>query len=114
MSAGLQRPWLAGFVVGITAGFAALEIPPVGWGLVVAFAAAALRSRARGPATGGLLTGLGGVWVVLLERVAVSCRASDGELGCQAPDLHPWLTVGLAMLVVGAVLSLVALWHGSR
>jgi hypothetical protein len=100
-----RRPssWLPGFVVGVAAGFATLEIPTLGWLLVVAFVVPVLIRGPRRAAIGGLLTALGGVWAVLLGRVALTCRA-----GCEAPDLGPWLAVGGVMLAAGVLLTVLA------
>jgi hypothetical protein len=104
----LRSGWIAGLVVGVTAGFATLEIPPLGWLLVVVFAIPALIVGPRFAAIGGLLTGLGGVWLALLGRVALTCQATGEELGCHAPGIEPWLSVGGAMLAIGLFLSIVA------
>jgi hypothetical protein len=97
--------WIAGLVVGVTAGFATLEIPTLGWLLVVLFAIPTAIVGPRAAAIGGLLTGLGAVWLVLLGRVAITCQATDDELGCQAPGIESWLAVGAAMLAIGLALS---------
>jgi hypothetical protein len=102
------RGWLAGLVVGVTAGFATLELPTLGWLLAVAFAISAALVGPRVAAIGGLLTGLGAIWFVLLGRVALTCQATGDELGCHAPGIEPWLAVGAAMLAVGLALTLVA------
>ena len=98
--------WLPGLVVGVTAGFATLELPSLGWLLVIVFAIPAAIVGTRIAALGGLFTGLGTVWLVLLGRVALTCQAPDGEIGCQAPGIESWLLVGAAMFAVGAVLSI--------
>jgi hypothetical protein len=108
-----RSAWLAGLTVGIAAGFATLEIPSLGWPLVVAFAIPALVAGPRLAAIGGLLSGLGTIWVVLLGRVALTCRAPDGEIGCSAPGIETWLAVGGAMLLVGLTLSAAA-WRRAR
>ncbi len=98
-----QRGWLPGLVVGVAAGFATLEIPTLGWLLVVAFAVPVLVGGPRRAAIGGLLTGLGGAWVILLGRVGLTCHA-----GCEAPDLGSWLTVGAVMFAAGVLLTVLA------
>jgi hypothetical protein len=106
-----RRPragWLPGFVVGVTAGFATLEFPTLGWLLVVLFAIPATIVGPRAAAIGGLLTGLGAVWLVLLGRVAVTCQATGEEIGCYAPGIEQWLAVGAAMLAIGVALTITA------
>jgi hypothetical protein len=104
-----RRAWLPGLVVGCAAGFATLEIPSLGWLLVLAFAIPALAGPARWPAIAGLLTGVGAIWLILLGRVALTCRAVDGEVGCQAPGIEPWLWAGAGILAAGLLLT--ALWR---
>ena len=104
-----HRGWLPGFAVGLTAGFATLEIPTLGWLLVIAFAIPAVVGRSRLAAIGGLLTGLGTVWLLLLGRVALTCRAeAPNGIGCSAPGIETWLAVAGAMLGAGIVLTAVA------
>lgn len=106
--------WLSGVAVGVTAGFATLEIPSLGWLLVVAFALPAALVGPRLAAIGGLLAGVGGVWIVLIGRVALTCTATDGELGCHAPGIEPWLAVGCAMLAAGLLLTIMAAIRSHR
>jgi hypothetical protein len=100
--------WVPGVVVGVAGGFATLEIPTVGWLIVVAFAILALVVGPRLMAIGGLFTGLGAIWLVLLGRVALECRAPAGEIGCSAPGIEQWLAVGAGMLAIGIGLTIVA------
>ena len=104
----IRRGWLSGLVVGATAGFASLEIPPLGWLLLVAFAVPVAIGGPRIASIGGLLVGVDGIWIVLLGRVALACRAVGDELGCHAPDLAPWLMAGGGMFAIGLTLTIVA------
>jgi hypothetical protein len=108
------RGWLSGVAVGVTAGFATLEIPSLGWVLVFAFAVPAAISGPRLAAIGGLLVGLGGVWLALLGRVALTCTATGDELGCQSPGIESWLAVGGAMLAAGLILTSLAAIRSRR
>ena len=103
-----RRGWLSGLVVGATAGFASLEIPPLGWLLLIAFAVPVAIDGPRIASIGGLLVGVGGTWIVLLGRVALTCQAVGDELGCRAPDLAPWLLAGTGMFAIGLTLTIVA------
>jgi hypothetical protein len=109
-----RRGWLSGLTVGAAAGFASLEIPPLGWLLILAFAIAAAVVGPRIASLGGLLVGVGGIWIVLLGRTALTCTAAGDELGCQAPDLEPWLMAGGAMLAIGLVLTAAAVVRSRR
>lgn len=114
MTEPVRRGFVPGFVVGLTAGFASLEIPPLGWGLAIAFAVPALIAGPRLTSMSGLLTGYGAIWLVLLGRVALQCRARDGEIGCQAPGIEAWLMAGAALLAVGVALTVVAVGRRRR
>jgi hypothetical protein len=109
-----SRRWLSGVAVGVTAGFATLEIPSLGWLLVIAFALPAAISGPRLAAIGGLLIGLGGVWLALLGRVALTCTATGDELGCQSPGIESWLAVGGAMFASGLLLTVLAAIRARR
>lgn len=54
----------------------------------------------RATAIGGVLLGLGGAWLALFGRAAMSCRDD-----CRAPDLMSWLAVAVGLAVLGAVVS---------
>jgi hypothetical protein len=114
MSARTRSGWIAGLAVGAAGGFASLEIPPVGWLIVILFAIPAAIVGPRAAAIGGMLTGVGALWLVLLGRVAITCNATDGEIGCQAPGIEPWLAAGGAMLAVGVALTIVAIRQSKR
>ena len=108
MSGRRRAGWFPGLVVGVAAGFATLEFPTVGWLVVVVFAILAMIVGPRVAAIGGLLTGLGTIWLVLLGRVAITCQAPAGQIGCSAPGIEQWLAVGGAMLAIGLALTIVA------
>ena len=100
----LGRTWLAGLTVGAAGGFAALEIPPVGYMVLVAFTVPALLGRTRLAALGGLLVVFGAAWTLLLGRVAVTCRAPD----CLSPGIESWVTVGVCVGVAGLALTVIS------
>ena len=106
--------WFAGFVVGVAAGFATLEIPILGWLLVGLYAAGALVARRLLPGVGGLLTGVGVAWIALIGRVALTCRATGSELGCQAPGIEGWLVFGFGILGGGLAITALAIVVGRR
>ena len=110
----IRRGWLPGFVVGVVAGFLSLELPPLGWLIAAAFAVPALIVGPRVASIGGLLTGSGAIWLVLLGRVGLMCRAPDGEIGCQAPGIEPWLAAGGVQLAVGLALTVIAVLRTRR
>lgn len=110
----LRRGWLPGVVVGLAVGVAALEVGALAWILAAAFAVPAVIVGPRRAAIGGLFTGSGAIWLVLLGRVAISCRAADGEIGCQAPWIEGWLAAAGVQLGLGLALTLLALLGDHR
>ena len=109
-----RSSWIAGLAVGAAGGFLSLELPPPGWLIMALFAIPAVIVGPRAAAFGGLLTGAGAVWLGLLGRVALECQAPDGEIGCQAPGIEPWLAAGAAMLAIGIALTIFAVIHSWR
>ena len=94
-----RRRWSIGLLVGASAGAATLAAGYLGGllGLVAVGLVAAKPPRAA--AIGGLLIGLGGAWIALFGRVALTC-----QVDCVGPDLRPWLALagvltGLGILV---------------
>jgi hypothetical protein len=103
-----RESWIAGLGVGVAGGFLALEFPTLGWLILVLFAIPAAIIGPRTAAIGGLLSGLGACWLVILGRVAVTCRATGEEPGCQAPGIEPWLAVSAGALTIGIAMTIFA------
>jgi hypothetical protein len=63
--------------------------------------------RPRLLAGGGMLTGHGLMWLVLLLRVQLTCGAAAlfPDETCQSSDLAAWLLVGGAIFGIGLVAS---------
>ncbi len=115
MNGQIRRGWLAGLVVGMAGGLAALEIPPIGYLVLVGFGIGALVSGPRLAAIGGLLTGLGGIWLAIVGRLVIQCPAElPNELGCHAPGMAPWLIDGGAMVAIGLLLTATGWWRSRR
>jgi hypothetical protein len=100
-----RQGWIAGLVVGVTGGFLALEFPTLGWLILALFAIPAAFVESRAAAIGGLLSGLGACWLVILGRVAITCRATGDEPGCHAPGIEPWLAISAGVLAIGIALT---------
>ena len=101
-----RSSWFAGFVIGTGGGFLLLEGPTLGLAILVAMA---VLVRLAGQATagaGGLLMGVGAIWIAALGRVKLTCTAAAG---CTAPTIDGYLAVGAGFLAVGIVASLAAL-----
>ena len=108
MTGRARKGWIAGLVVGAAGGFLALEFPTLGWLTLVLFAVLAASVGPRAAAIGGLLSGLGACWLVILGRVAITCLGSGEEPGCQAPGIEPWLAVSAGALTIGIALTIFA------
>jgi hypothetical protein len=109
-----RRGWIAGLGVGVAGGFLALEFPTLGLADPGPVCHPCCRRGPRAAAIGGLLTGLGACWLVLLGRVAITCQATGDELGCHAPGIEPWLAVGAGVLTIGLALTIVAFARARR
>ncbi len=68
--------------------------------LGLAAIALAVAEPPRAAAIGGVLVGLGGAWLALFGRVALTCRD-----GCVAPDLGPWLLVAGVLTGLGVLVT---------
>ncbi|GAC1675071.1 MAG: hypothetical protein NVS9B8_17440 [Candidatus Limnocylindrales bacterium] len=112
----LPTVWFAAALLGALAGALTLEIPSIGWLLVFGFALPATLAGRRSAALGGMLLGLGAAWIALLSAASARCTTFNAEpgQGCTEPDLGPWLTIGFAMLVGGALLTSRAWWNRPR
>lgn len=95
------RRWWIGLVVGSVAGAATLIAGPIGGLLGLAAIGLAVAEPPRAAAIGGVLIGIGGAWLALFGRVAITCRDD-----CVAPDLSPWLVAAAVFVVLGIVVSI--------
>jgi hypothetical protein len=103
-----MRDWLAGLVVGAAAGFLLAALPTLGAVLVFAFAVAALLSRTRVAALGGLLVGMPAVWLTVIGVAAARCAAFDAQPGqeCAMGDVWGWVAIAVGLLAMGLVLTM--------
>jgi hypothetical protein len=97
----VTRRIVVGLVVGVAAGAGTLIAGPIAGLLGLAAIALAVAEAPRVPAIGGVLIGLGGAWLVLFGRVALTCRQE-----CVGPDLGPWLAVAGVIAALGVVVTL--------
>jgi hypothetical protein len=114
MTGRARKAWIAGLVVGVAGGFLALEFPTLGWLILALFAIPAAVVESRATAIGGLLSGLGVCWLVILGRVAITCRSTGDEPGCQAPGIEPWLAVSAGIMAIGVALTIFAMARARR
>ena len=105
----IARPasgWLSGVVLGTASGFLVVELGVIG----LAFALVSIALIAwKGPpliAFGGLLAGFGGLWTLLIGRVALTCGADAffPDPNCMTDDLTAWVA-GSALLFLGGLVA---------
>jgi hypothetical protein len=94
------RRWFTGLVIGLVFGLATL-IGGTLMGMLGLVAAGLLSVRpGRTLAIGGVLTGLGTCWLVIIGSADARCGP-----GCSGPDITPWMAASAAMLAVGVSLT---------
>jgi hypothetical protein len=111
-----REAWISGLVIGAATGMAILVIPGAAAAIALVFAIV-VRARGSGQAAaGGFGIGAGASLVALLIRGIAACDAFNAEpdQGCTAPDLGPWLAVGLLALVSGVALTAAAIAASRR
>lgn len=100
-----RRRWTIGLLTGAMAGAGALLTGLVGGLLALVAIGLAVAEPPRAATIGGVLVGLGGAWIALFGRVALTCRDD-----CVGPDLRAWLLIagtltGLGILVTARAVS---------
>ena len=102
-----REAWISGLVIGAVTGLAILLVPVAGAAIALLFAIVVRVKGSGQAAAGGFGVGAGASLLALLVRAIVACEAFDAEpnQGCTAPDLGPWLAVGLLALVSGVTLT---------
>ncbi|HEX4897255.1 MAG TPA: hypothetical protein VFV53_02735 [Candidatus Limnocylindrales bacterium] len=106
-----RSSWFAGLVIGTGGGFLLLEGPTLGLAILAAMAVLARLAGQAIAGAGGLLMGVGAIWIAALARVKLSCTVANG---CEAPTIDGYLAVGAGFLALGTVASLVALARSRR
>ena len=101
---GARTSWLVGLVLGALGAFALLEFPLAGAALTAVTLVLVARAGRAVAGVGGLLVGLGGMWLALFGRVALTCTEASS---CFAPGIGSAVTISAAVLAVGAALSIV-------
>ena len=96
---GVKR-WLIGLITGGVAACGLLVAGPIAGALGVVAVLLAVVERPRAAAIGGVLLGIGGAWLVLFGRVALTCRVD-----CASPDLAPWLSLAAGFVGLGALVT---------
>ena len=96
----MTRRWWIGLLTGAVAGVGTLAAGSTGGLIGIVAIGLAVAERPRAAAIGGVLLGLGGAWLALFGRIALTCRA-----GCVTPDLRPWLLVAAALAGLGGLVT---------
>ena len=102
MSSAKHYARLVGLLLG---GFLLLEFPLFGFLLVVVGAILVSIAGQRSAGIAGLLAGVGGLWVLVLGRVKLTCTAAGG---CEAPTIDGYLAVAFVILAMGVVVTIAA------
>lgn len=100
-----RTSWLSGLLLGALGGFLLLEFPLFGLLLVVVSGILVSIAGQRSAGLGGLLAGVGGMWLLVLGRVKLTCSA---EGGCEAPTIDGYLVVAFVILAVGVAVTIAA------
>jgi hypothetical protein len=106
-----RSSWLAGLVLGAGGGFLLVEFPTAGLVIVVGALVIVARAGRALPGLGGLLIGIGAVWIALFGRIKLTCTA---ETGCFAPSIDTYVAASIALFVTGLTLSGLALARARR
>jgi hypothetical protein len=102
-----REAWISGLVIGAVTGLTILVLPVAGAVIALVFAIVVRMKGSGVAAAGGFGVGSGASLLALLIRGIAACEAFDAGpgQGCTAPDLGPWLTIGVVALVSGVVLT---------
>jgi hypothetical protein len=106
-----RSSWFVGLVLGTAAGFLLVEFPTAGLVIVVGSLVIVARAGRALPGLGGLLIGIGAVWIALFGRIKLTCTA---ETGCFAPSIETYVAASIALFATGLALSGVALARARR
>jgi hypothetical protein len=101
--------WVAGLVLGVALGFVGLEAPSIGLGLVVLAMVVLGLKAPRTAGIGGLAFGFGVLWVLVLARGLLYCSNGTWQGCSSSPTTEVFLAIGAIILLIGIVLSVVAL-----
>ncbi len=96
----MSRRWWIGLLTGAVAGVGTLAAGPTAGLIGIVAIGLVVAERPRAAAIGGVLLGLGGAWLALFGRIALTCQAD-----CVAPDLRPWLLVAAALAGLGVLVT---------
>jgi hypothetical protein len=108
--------WLAGVVLGTASGFLVIELGVIGLAFVLVSIGLIAWKGPRLAAFGGLLAGFGGLWTVLIGRVALTCGADAflPDPNCMTDDLTSWVAGSGLLFLAGLVVSAFGLWRRRR
>lgn len=102
---------VVGIGVGAAVGLALVVFPTLGLLAAAMGLLVSLNSPGGRVVLGGMLSGVGTCWILLLAFHSVASPCVDtATSGCSAPDLRPFLVAALLMLLAGSLL----LFRGTR
>ncbi len=107
MTTSRREGWISGLVIGAISGLTILVLPVAGAVIALVFAIVVRKKGSGVAAAGGFGVGAGASLLALLIRGIAACESFDAGpgQGCTAPDLAPWLAIGVLALASGAVVT---------
>jgi hypothetical protein len=107
MTTSRREGWISGLVIGAISGVILLVVPVAGLVFALVFALVVRLKGSGVAAAGGFGVGAGSSLLALLIRGIAACEAFDAGpgQGCTAPDLAPWLAIGVLALASGVVVT---------
>jgi hypothetical protein len=101
--------WILGFVAGVAAMVVTVFLVPLGIALVVVVALL----RPRPAAAGGVCVAWSGAFLFAMWQAAERCAAFNRQpnASCTMGDNTPFAAAGIAVLLLGIVLTTYAVWR---
>jgi hypothetical protein len=115
MRTGGWRYWFVGLVLGVLLGFLVFLLGVFVLLGVTAFAVLAVIGRSVPFVSGGLV-GLGGLWLLLMARVVLTCQPyPEAGQSCDVSyGTYQFIWISLGILVVGIATGIAGWWMGRR
>ena len=105
--------WILGFLAGLAALAVTVFLSPLGFPVGIAIVAAVSMVRPRPVAAGGVCMAWGAGFLVVMWQATESCAALNRQPNarCTMGDNTPFAMTGIAVLVLGVVLTAYAVWR---
>ena len=105
--------WIVGFIAGVLALAITVFLSPLGFPVGIAIVALVALLKPRPAAAGGVCLAWGAGFLVVIWKAAESCAALNRQpnASCTMGDNTPFAATGIAVLVLGIVLTAYAVWR---